>query len=91
MALIRFIRDWWNRKLTKIGCKIHGHCGVVTIESYFAVIQLKNWRVVGKKNLTTHPYWRFSINGKHKCTACGEVFLGVIVKEEQFHDNHRDA
>lgn len=91
MALIKTIRGWWDKKVAKWGCKKYGHCGVTTIETYHIVTQVKNFLMFGGKIFFIPPYKQYRIEGKHKCTACGAVFIGVIVKDEHLHNNRHDA
>jgi hypothetical protein len=91
MGLTQQLIEWWNRKMVRWGCKHYGHNGVVTIETYSTQVTIKNWVFVGKKIFFVPPFKEFKITGKHRCTTCGTVFLGVIVKEELFTNNRYDA
>jgi hypothetical protein len=78
---------WLDKRITRWGCNRYGHQGVKTIETHQVTIRVKNWVSLGKNLVFVPPYKQFFINGKHKCTKCGVTFIGIIVKEEIFHDN----
>jgi hypothetical protein len=86
MALIMTLLAWLDKRITRWVCNRYGHQGAKTIEVYHTILCVKNWRLIRKKLVFVHPYKQIRVNGKHKCTHCGAVFLGVIVKEESFHD-----
>ncbi len=91
MALIATFRDWLVDVITRRRCKLYGHPVVKTIETYRTEVRIKNWMVIGKKIVIIKPYKQIIIDGKHKCTACGTVFVGVIVKDEILHDEPHDT
>jgi len=86
MYLFGDIKNWMRR----LKCRLKGHPSAVTIETYQVTIRVKNWVTLGKNLVFVPPYKQFFINGKHKCTKCGVTFLGIIVKEESFHNKPHD-
>ena len=86
MALIMAFLAWLDKRITRWVCNRYGHQGARIIETYQTMLYVKNWRLIGKKLVFTRPYKQIRVSGKHKCTHCGAVFLGVIVKEAFFHD-----
>jgi len=84
--MITSLLKWFDKLIIRWGCKKYGHCGVKTIETYETTTQIKNFLLLGKKIILVRPYKQYRVSGKHKCTACGTVFTGVIVKDECLHD-----
>jgi len=86
MAFVRFIFAWLDKRITRWVCNRYGHQGAKTIETYQVTTRIKNWGFIGKNLVIVQPYKQFLVHGKHKCTHCGTVFVGIIVKEESLHD-----
>jgi hypothetical protein len=89
--IFKKLENWLDHKLHKIRCRLYGHCGVKTIEVYSISKRIKNYVMVGGKFFSTHNYIEKRISGKHRCSACGCIFIDVIVKCEQFNDKPHDA
>jgi len=72
--------------MTRLGCKLYGHIGGKTIETYRKGLLIKNYKTVAGKIVFVKPYQSTVITGKHRCAACGAIYLGDIVIEHTYND-----
>lgn len=86
VVLIDKALDWWNRTMTRLGCRLYGHIGGKTIEVYSRGLLIKNYRTVAGKSVFVKPYRSTVITGKHRCAACGAIYIGNIVTEHAVND-----
>jgi len=84
--MIARLKAWWDRKITLLVCKLCGHCGEKTIEVYEQRHVVKNYVYVNDEPVFVKPFTESHIYGKHRCGACGTIFLGFIVKEHAIND-----
>lgn len=90
VELIDKALNWWNNTMARMGCKLYGHIGGNTIEVYSRGLFIKNYRTVAGKIVFVEPYKSTVITGKHRCAACGALFIGNIVTEHAVNDKPHD-
>lgn len=56
MALINKIRNWLNRHIAALNCKLNGHTDVILIERYETITRAKNYRGSRLDNLKQAPH-----------------------------------
>lgn len=85
--MVKYLKSLWNWPLKKINnflCRMDGHGCVQTIEVYSKHLVAKNYKGSSLKKLSKcKPYNQLIVNGKFKCGLCGQVFLGVIVTDNE--------
>ena len=77
-SLVSKMKNWLDRQIKKLGCKLYGHCGCRVVEPYIQFAKAKNFSGNIDELVLVPTYTVISTYGKIKCGCCSEVFIGIV-------------